>query len=58
MLSTIGMFQKLAEERPNENVLTCAVGAYMALLMLHLGAGGKTRDSLSEVLKLSHHNNE
>jgi len=47
------MVHKLNKERPEQNVLTSPVSAYASLMMLHLGAGEKTRKELESVLKIS-----
>ena len=53
------LIQKLSEEMKTEsNIFTSPINAYIALCLLHLGAGDETRNKLNDVLKLSDYNVE
>lgn len=46
------LIHHIGKEKAGDNVVFSALGAYSALMMLHLGAGNKTRDELDKVFHI------
>ena len=46
------LIKNLGKEKPGENLLFSALGAYSALMMLHLGASNATREELDKVFRI------